>query len=190
MTTITGRARPLSSSTAGFGMIVFLASDVMLFAAFFAAYYLLRSVNAEWPSPLAQLDTIRAGAATVVLLVSSATVVAADRSLQAGRSGAYRRWITITAALGWVFLINQLIEYRSLTFQASSDAYGSIYWMLTGLHTAHVAVGVGALGLLVVRSFRMRTPEALETWHAAISAFWHLVDVVWVGVFLTIWVIR
>jgi len=89
-----------------------------------------------------------------------------------------------------IFLANQQLEYRSLPFQASSDAYGSIYWMLTGLHTMHVVAGIGAIGLLAVRSVRARDHRDLHAWNGTISAFWHVVDVVWVAVFLTIWVIR
>jgi cytochrome c oxidase subunit 3 len=171
-------------------MIVFLASDLMLFAAFFATYYLLRSVNDVWPTPTANLDVVRAGAATAALLASSATCIAADRSLEAGRLERYRRWLLATIALGAAFLTNQLLEYRSLDFRPSTDAYGSIYWLLTGLHSVHVLSGVVALGLLVIRSTRARSPERLGSWNTAISAFWHLVDVVWVGVFTTIWIVR
>lgn len=188
--TAPARTRPLSQTTSGFGMIVFLASDLMIFAAFFSAYFLLRSVNAEWPSPLAELDTFRAGVATVALVASSFTMMAADRAHHSGTLAIYVRWVVVTIALGAGFLINQLLEYQALPFQASTDAYGSIYWMLTGLHSIHVAAGLIALSLLLVRAKRAADAEAFAPWNAAISAFWHVVDVVWVAVFLTIWVIR
>lgn len=86
--------------------------------------------------------------------------------------------------------MNQLLEYRGLRLLPSTDAYGSIYWMLTGLHALHVAVGLAALGLLVVRSRRARRLQDIHPWSGAISAFWHVVDVVWLCVFLTIWVLR
>lgn len=184
------RKQPLSQTTSGFGMIVFLASDLMLFAAFFSAYFLLRSVNADWPSPLAELDTPRAALATAALIVSSVTMIAADRSLMREQIESYRRWLWATIVLGAGFFVNQLIEYRALPFKPSSDAYGSIYWTLTGLHAAHVFVGVCALSLLLVRSRRSAQPGDLHSWSWAISAFWHVVDVVWIAVFLTIWIIR
>lgn len=171
-------------------MIVFLASDLMLFAAFFSAYFLLRSVNAVWPSPLAELDTARAAVATAALVASSATMIGADRALREERVSSYRRWLFATIALGTAFFFNQLLEYRSLPFEPSSDAYGSIYWTLTGLHAGHVFAGVCALLLLLIRSSRAREPADLHSWNGAISAFWHVVDVVWIAVFLTIWVIR
>ncbi len=192
MTTVDDAATTTSwsQSTAGFGMIVFLASDVMLFAAFFAAYFLLRSVNDVWPTSAANLDTIRAGAATVVLVASSFTFLAADRSLSAGAIDRYRRRLLLTLALGVGFLGNQFLDYRSLEFEPATDAYGSVYWMLTGLHAIHVSAGLLAIGLLVIRSNRVSEPHRLGSWNGAISSFWHLVDVVWVAVFLTIWVVR
>ncbi len=181
---------PWSLTTSGFGMIVFLASDIMLFAAFFASYYLLRSVNDVWPTPTAELDVSRAGAATAVLVASSFTFIVADRSLTAGRLRHYRLWLLVTMGLGGGFLLNQVLEYRVLAFSPSTDAYGSIYWLLTGLHSMHVLSGVIAIGLLAVRSTQVAEPEALHSWSSAISAFWHLVDIVWIGVFATIWLVR
>jgi cytochrome c oxidase subunit 3 len=101
-----------------------------------------------------------------------------------------RHWLLVTIALGAAFLANQLVEYTTLPFRPSSHTYGSIYWLLTGLHSAHVATGLAALLALVVRTVRAARPADLTTWTVAISAFWHLVDAVWIAVFLTIWVIR
>ncbi len=197
MTKVTASARPPSPdptpwslTTSGFGMIVFLASDIMLFAAFFASYYLLRSVNDVWPTPAANLDVVRAGAATATLVASSFAFLAADRSLKAGRLDHYRRWLWVTIALGVGFLVNQFLEYKGLEFKPSTDAYGSIYWLLTGLHSLHVLSGVIAIGLLVVRSTQVWAPSQIHSWNSAISAFWHLVDIVWIGVFATIWLVR
>lgn len=181
---------PLSVTTAGFGMIVFLASDLMLFAAFFAAYFLLRSINQDWPSSAISLDVVRASLATAALIASSGTMIAADRALGRGNLVSYRRWLVPTIGLGILFLGNQLLEYRSLDILPSTDAYGSIYWMLTGLHALHVTAGVIALALLFTRARRATSAHRLESWNGPISAFWHLVDVVWIAVFITIWLIQ
>ena len=183
---------PASSRSIGeFGVIVFLASDVMLFAAFFAAYYLLRANNPPWPPPGVELDEPRALAATLVLVASSFTMEASHRARERpGGSLATRRWLLVTIALGAVFLANQIQEYATLHFGADDHPFGSVYWLLTGLHGLHVTVGLCAMGLLFVRTVRNRNPAALAPWAGGVSLFWHLVDLVWVFVFLTIWVIQ
>lgn len=181
---------PPSRTTGQFGVVVFLASDIMLFAPFFAAYFLLRSTTAVWPAAGVELDVTRAALATVALVASSFTLIAADRAHGRGDGAAMRRWLIVTMVLGTAFLVNQFAEYATLSFRADDHAYGSIYWGLTGLHTAHVTAGVCALGLLYVRAARTKSLDEISSWASGVSLFWHLVDVVWVGVFVTIWVIR
>ncbi|MFV0523413.1 MAG: heme-copper oxidase subunit III [Acidimicrobiales bacterium] len=171
------------------GVMLYLSSDVMLFAAFFAAWYLLRSVNSPWPPDGVHLDTTRALVAPVVLVSSSATMVLAERALKQQALRNYRIWTLATFALGLAFLLNQLDEYRTLPFQVDSHVYGSTYWGLTGLHTLHVAAGLCALLVLFFRATRVAAADALDDWTWGISAYWHLVDVIWVAVFVTIWVI-
>jgi cytochrome c oxidase subunit III len=188
-----GAYRPhelMSGSVSRFGMVVFLASDVMLFAAFFSAYYVLRGANDPWPPEGVDLHVVRASIATAVLVSSSFTLVAADRALADGRSRAARRWVLVTVALGAAFALNQLLEYRDLTFGIDDHPYGSAYWMLTGVHGAHVLAGLGALLLLFVRLVRARDLVRVEPYAGGVSLYWHMVDAIWVAVFLTIWVVR
>jgi cytochrome c oxidase subunit 3 len=181
-----------SRSTGQFGVIVFLASDVMLFAPFFAAYFLLRADNQPWPPPGVELDVPRALVATLVLLSSSFTMVASDRAgVRPGGAAPMRRWLLVTIGLGLVFLVNQILEYRSLDFGADSNPYGSAYVLLTGLHALHVTAGLGAMSMLFVRSVRSRGGhEAIESWAGGVSLFWHLVDLIWLFVFSTIWLLQ
>jgi len=188
-----GEYRPqewLAGSTSRYGTVVFLASDVMLFAAFFSAYYVLRGANDPWPPPGVDLHVVRALVATIVLVSSSFTLIAADRALAARRARSARRWVLVTVALGAAFAANQLLEYRDLSFQIDDHPYGSAYWMLTGVHGAHVLAGLGALLLLFVRLVRARDLERVEPYAGGVSLYWHMVDAVWVAVFLTIWVVR
>ena len=182
---------PAARSTAAFGVIVFLASDVMLFAAFFAAYFLLRANNEPWPPPDVELDRPRAALATLTLIASSFTMEASDRASE--RPGGIvwmRRWLLATIALGALFLTNQIAEYATLGFGADDHTFGSVYWVLTGVHGAHVTAGLAALTMLFVRSVRSRSHDAYAPWQAGISLFWHLVDLIWVFVFTTIWVLQ
>ena len=171
-------------------MIVFLASDVMLFSAFFAAYYLLRGIGTDWPPEGVELDVPRAVLATAVLVASSGTMIVVDRAIREHRRRAARRWLLATIALGVVFVANQMSEYAALDFAIDDHPYGSVYWTLTGVHALHVTAGVCALGALFVRL--VRAPELIvtEPLAAATSAYWHMVDVVWIAVFLTIWIVR
>jgi cytochrome c oxidase subunit 3 len=185
-----GRARSAGSSTAQFGVIVFLASDVMLFAPFFAAYFLLRSTTDPWPPEGVELAVGRTAVATAALVASSFTMVASDRAVRSGDRQAMRPWLLATIALGAVFLANQISEYAALGFRADDHPYGSVYWLLTGLHGAHVTAGLCALTILFVRSVRASSPESLVTWTEGVSLFWHLVDVIWLFVFATIWLLQ
>ena len=177
-------------STGQLGVIVFLASDVMLFAPFFAAYFLLRSTNQPWPPEGVELDVARAVVATIVLVASSFTLVAADHAHERSDRSGMQRWLLVTMVLGGLFLANQFAEYAVLSFSATDHPYGSAYWGLTGLHSVHVGGGLAALALLYVRAARSASLDEISPWADGISLFWHLVDAVWLGVFTTIWIIR
>ena len=94
------------------------------------------------------------------------------------------------SAVGAAFAVNQVLEYRDLTFGIDDHPYGSAYWLLTGVHGAHVLAGLGALMLLFVRLVRARDLARAEPYAGGVSLYWHMVDAVWVAVFLTIWVVR
>ena len=177
-------------TTGAFGVIVFLASDVMLFSPFFAAYFLFRSTNDPWPVAGVHLDVTRAAVFTAVLVASSFTMHTADRAQERGDRRSMKVWLAATVLLGLAFLTNQLLEYATLDFRADDHAYGSVYWGLTGLHTLHVTAGICALGLLFVRAVRARRLDEVGSWRAGISLYWHLVDVIWVAVFLSVFVIQ
>lgn len=190
-TTEAGVTRELPTrSTGQFGVIVFLASDLMLFATFFAAYFLLRSTSDQWPPIGTDLETPRALVFTLVLVSSSFTMIAADRAHARGDRRSMKGWLIGTILLGGAFLTNQIADYATLEFRADDGTYGSIYWGLTGLHTMHVTAGLCVLSLLFMRAMRARTLEDMSSWAGGVSLFWHLVDVVWVAVFITIWVIK
>jgi len=177
-------------TTAELGMILFLASDIMLFSPFFAAYFLLRSTTDVWPADRVELDTLRAAVATLILVSSSFALMTADRALEHGDRAKTQRWILATIALGALFLGNQIAEYVTLDFRPADHTYGSIYWGVTMLHGAHVTAGLVALAALYVRATRAQPFDAIAAWAKGVSWFWHLVDIIWVAVFLTIWVIR
>jgi cytochrome c oxidase subunit 3 len=172
------------------GVVVWLASELMFFSGLFAAWFTLRGAADRWPPAGVHLETPRALAFTLVLIASSGTmhlaVSAADRL---DRRGAVR-WLAVTALLGAVFLGNQALEYANLDFRIGSHAYGSIFYLLTGFHGLHVLGGLlfmGAVaGVIGGSTSRAPAPPIVQV----CAYYWHFVDVVWVAVFLTIYVLR
>jgi cytochrome c oxidase subunit III len=172
------------------GTVVWLASELMFFGGLFAAYFTLRAETAVWPPSDVTLETGFSAVFTVVLIVSSGTIHMAGKALERGDRAGVQRWIVITFLLGGLFLANQIREFLVNDFSISSHAYGSIYYLMTGFHGLHVAAGLILLliGLTMVvnaGTLERRTP-AVES----VTYYWHFVDVVWVGLFTTIFLIR
>jgi cytochrome c oxidase subunit III len=169
---------------------VWLASELMFFAGLFAAYYTLRAESAEWPPEGVELDVPRAVASTVLLLTSSGTMHLSVMRAEHGDRRLALRWLWVTFLLGTAFLVNLGLEWTGNDFSISSNAYGSIYYLLTGAHGAHLA---GGLVLMVVAAaavhgsqHRLRIGPVFT-----ISAYyWHFVDVVWLAVFGTVFLVQ
>jgi cytochrome c oxidase subunit 3 len=171
------------------GVVVWLASELMFFAGLFAAWFTLRGNAAEWPPDGVELGVVRAAVFTVLLVSSSLTMHRAERAAHREDRPAALRWLSITAALGAIFLANQLLEYGELDFRISSHAYGSIFFLLTGFHGLHVLGGLvlmGAVGAgMAGPSSRLPAGPALR----ACAYYWHFVDGVWVAVFAVVYLL-
>jgi cytochrome c oxidase subunit 3 len=178
----------VAEPTLPLGTIVWLASELMFFAALFAAYYSLSARSTPWPPAGVELDTARTAAFTLILIVSSYTMHRAVHPSSSGATGGAQVWLLVTLVLGVIFLANQVVEYAGLDFEISSHAYGSIYWLLTGFHALHVFGGL--LLLAVIGFYPASTGERQRVRLRCSSYFWHFVDAVWVLVFLTIFVVR
>jgi len=172
------------------GTVVWLASELMFFGGLFAAYFTLRAEARVWPPSGVELETLMSATFTLFLIVSSGTMVLAVRSLERGNRAAMQRWLVLTVALGALFLTNQIREFFSLDFQVSSNSYGSIYYLMTGFHGLHVAAG---LALMLVALAVATGPGPLARRGPVVESigyYWHFVDVVWIGLFTTLFVIR
>ncbi len=178
-------------------MIFFIGSEVMLFASFFAAYFFARYniADNDWP-PLNQagepfkLPVLLTGVNTAVLVASSFTLHWAEHRLKLGDRKGLQVGMIVTMLLGAAFLIVQLNEYWHLGFTPSDTAFGSTFYALTGLHGAHVAVGLLILLVMYIRITRANDFSAkFATPLAAGSLYWHFVDVVWVILFLLVYVL-
>jgi cytochrome c oxidase subunit III len=172
------------------GMLLFIISEIMVFGAFFTAYFFIRVVNqADWPAAGTELPKLVAGVNTAILLSSSVTVHWALESAKKGNRFGLQAGITTTFLLGLTFLFIQINEYVHIGFAPQDHAQGSIFYGLTGLHGAHVFIGLTLLAFTTIRAFRGHfTPEE----HRGVEIpgiYWHFVDVMWVIVYATIYII-
>lgn len=184
------RREPLIPS-AVLGMVVFLVTEVMLFAGLLSAYWVLRAGYAQWP-PVGQprLPIALTGANTVILLSSLVPLAAAFRRTRAGERGtAALLW---AAALGATFLAVQGVEWsRLLAFglSAKSGPYGSIFYTLIGVHAVHAAAGLGALLFGALRASRNRYRAEEHSGLTAIRLYWSFVVGVWPLLYLLVYLI-
>jgi cytochrome c oxidase subunit III len=173
-----------------FGTIVFLASELVFFGGLFAAYFTLRSQTSPWPPSGVELDVARPTVATALLVLSSFTFAAGLRGARAGRLGSFRRWIVVTIVLALGFLGFQLLDWVQAGFSVSSHAYGTMVYAMTGFHGLHVIAGVllmlVVLGRMAQGAYRDGNVDGPES----VGYYWHFVDVVWIGLYATIFLLR
>jgi cytochrome c oxidase subunit 3 len=172
------------------GMLLFIVSEVMIFGAFFTAYFFIRVVQGNpWPAPGTHLPVAVAGVNTAVLLSSSLTMHLTLQSAKTGNRFGLKAGILSTLLLGMTFLFVQINEYAHVGFAPHDSAQGTIFYGLTGLHGAHVTIGLLLLTMVTIRAFRGHfTPEE----HRGVEVpgiYWHFVDAMWVIVFTTVYVI-
>ncbi len=189
------------------GTIVWLASELMFFAALFAIYFTTRAVQgpAIWLESTEMLELPFATINTTVLVLSSVTcqfgVFAAER-FQNRRTGKFyqfskwgmREWFSLTFLMGSFFIAGQIYEYATLTqdgLTLSSSAYGSVFYFATGFHGLHVTGGLIAFLIVLVRVAKARRfTHQQATTAIVVSYYWHFVDVVWIALFSAIYLIK
>jgi cytochrome c oxidase subunit 3 len=172
------------------GMLLFIASEVMVFGSFFTAYFFIRIVNEySWPPEGHELPVFVAGVNTAILVTSSFTMHWALQSIKRGSRAGLQAGMVLTFALGLVFLLTQAREYSRVGFAPHDNAFGTIFYGLTGLHGAHVFVGLTLLLMVTIRAFRGHfTPQH----HHGVEIpgiYWHFVDVMWIVVYTTIYIL-
>ena len=177
------------------GVIVWLASELMFFAGLFGIYFTVRSqTDGEWPPAPTELDVTYALIFTIILVASSFTCQFGVFAAERGDVFALRRWYLLTLVMGTVFVLGQANEYRNLvenhgTTMASS-AYGTVFYLTTGYHGLHVIGGLIAFVLLIGKTKISKFTPSQATGAIVVSYYWHFVDVVWIGLFATIYIIR
>ena len=196
------------------GTIVWLSSELMFFAALFAAYFTIRSVTTAsaapgtetlWDVSTAQLNVTFASVNTFILVASSFTcqagVFAAEHG-KVGRTGplanprnwGMREWFILTYLMGATFIAGQVTEYANLVHEGmtiSSSPYGSVFFLTTGFHGLHVTGGLIAFVFVLARTYMARKFTHEQAVSAiVVSYYWHFVDVVWIALFATIYLLK
>jgi cytochrome c oxidase subunit 3 len=168
------------------GVMIWLGSELMFFSGLFAAFFTLRAnaAGGVWPPPGTHLDTVRGIIFTLVLISSSFTMQYAVHLVEWRNRVSARRWIVATFILGGAFLGNQVVEWFTITTRWNTNSFGSLFFIMTGLHGLHVFLGLVAMVFLLGR---MRgdvggDPGELSAVQG-VSYYWHFVDIVWVGLF-------
>jgi cytochrome c oxidase subunit 3 len=172
------------------GMLLFIISEVMIFGAFFTAYFFIRVVTGDpWPAQGMELPVAIAGVNTAILLSSSLTMHWAQTSIKHGNRFGLKAGILSTFLLGATFLFIQVNEYVHVGFAPHDTAQGSIFYGLTGLHGAHVFVGLTLLAMVTVRAFRGHFSPEQHRGVEVPGIYWHFVDVMWIIVYSTIYIL-
>ena len=177
------------------GTIVWLASELMFFAGLFGIYFTVRAQqHGEWPPPPTELNVPYALVFTIILVASSFTCQFGVFAAERGDVFALRRWYLLSFLLGLIFVLGQANEYYTLVTEhgttLASSSYGTVFYLTTGFHGLHVIGGLIAFLLLVGRTKISKFTPAQATSAIVVSYYWHFVDVVWIGLFATIYIIR
>jgi cytochrome c oxidase subunit III len=172
------------------GMLLFIISEIMVFGAFFTAYFFIRVVGgADWPAEGTELPKLIALVNTCILVSSSLTMHWALEGAKHDNRFALQAGIATTFLLGATFLFIQINEYVHIGFSPQDHAQGTIFYGLTGLHGAHVFIGLTLLLFTTIRAFRGHfTPKE----HRGVEVpgiYWHFVDVMWVIVYLSVYIL-
>jgi cytochrome c oxidase subunit 3 len=191
------------------GMLLFICSEVMFFSGLFAAYFSVRASSVAWPPIVAGGSDAASQAAakalnehfnlhgepwyafglTVILIISSVTCQLGVWAIRRNDRTGFVRAMGVTLVLGIVFLLGQIYDYSTIGFGVSDTPFGTTFYTLTGFHGAHVFGGAIMLSVLLYRGlagqFTSRHHDAVE----ATSLYWHFVDVVWIALFSTLYLL-
>lgn len=173
------------------GTVVWLASELMFFSGLFAAYFTLRATaDGDWPPSDVQLEVLTSGLFTLALILSSGTMQLAVRAIARDRLAAFRGWLVATLVLAAAFIANQAHEWSTLEFHIDTHSYGSAFYVMTGFHGIHVIAGMLAMVLLLGRAGSRRFGAGELPAVEMVSYYWHFVDVVWIGLWATLFLLK
>jgi cytochrome c oxidase subunit 3 len=173
------------------GVKLGILSEVMLFGALFAAYFVIRGESRGWPPVpgLERPELLLPGLNTLLLVSSSGTMQWAVRAARSGDQSRIVRWLGLTLLLGGIFIVVQGYEFATNGFGLDAGVFGSTFYILTGFHGAHVLAGLGLIAIVANRARRGLVSAERHTAVEAASYYWHFVDAVWLFLFSTLYLL-
>jgi cytochrome c oxidase subunit 3 len=172
------------------GMLLFIISEVMVFGDFFTAYFFIRVAQGDpWPAHGTTLPVAVAGVNTAILMSSSFTLHWAEAAIKKGNRFGLKAGILTTFLLGCAFLFIQINEYANIGFAPQDHAQATIFYSLTGLHGAHVFIGLVLLLIVTIRAFRGHYSSDQHRGVEIPGIYWHFVDIMWIVVYTTVYII-
>ena len=172
------------------GMLLFIISEVMIFGAFFTAYFFIRIVNHNpWPAHGTTVPEAVAGINTAILVSTSLTIHWALTSIKNGNRFGLKAGMVSTFLLGLTFLTVQVNEYIHIGFAPKDSAQATVFYALTGLHGAHVFIGLCLLLMVTIRAFRGHYSPENHRGMEVPGIYWHFVDIMWIVVYTTVYIL-
>lgn len=174
------------------GFWIYLMTDALIFATLFATYGVLATAYAGGPTQRDLFDLPLVALNTGFLLVSSITYGMAMIAMQAGRKAGVQLWLAVTAMLGMAFIAVELFEFAHLIGEGAGpgrSAFLSGFFTLVGTHGLHVTAGVLWIGVMLAQVARRGLVDDNRRRLMCLGMFWHLLDVVWIGVFTFVYLL-
>lgn len=172
------------------GLITFLLSESLMFGGFFATYLFFRGRADVWPPEATEVELLLPTINTIILVSSSFVIHFGDKAIKNNDVKGMRRWYSITAIMGAVFLIGQVVEYLTLGYGMTTNVFSNCFYLMTGFHGLHVFVG---LLLILGVLWRSRRPGHYSaTKHVGIEMaeiYWHFVDIIWIVLFSLLYIL-
>jgi cytochrome c oxidase subunit 3/cytochrome o ubiquinol oxidase subunit 3 len=171
----------------------FIGSECMFFGSLIATYMIYKGKDKIGPHPHEILNIPLTSVSAFVLLMSSLTMVLALSGIQQRNMGKARLWLAATATLGMSFVGFQIYEFNHFMHEGlllSTNLFGSTFYVLTGFHGTHVAVGVIWLWTLFILTFTGRIGPKNDLDVEICGLYWHFVDVVWIAIFTLIYLLQ
>ncbi|MHB1719593.1 MAG: cytochrome c oxidase subunit 3 [Acidimicrobiales bacterium] len=175
------------------GIMIWLGSELMFFSGLFAAYFTIRAHALVWPPSGTKLDLLQAGIFSIVLLASSPTFQMGVWAEERGDRRKARIWIVVSFLMGLAFMANTLYEWHGFLGQGqspSTNAYWSLFYILTGVHGLHVTLGLVAMLFLLGRMKGPAGDPGEVNVLQGVGYYWHFVDFMWIGIFSCLFLLK
>lgn len=175
------------------GMVLFIASEIMLFGGLFAGYFFVRHQAAAWPPEgVEELDAVKGGILTAILIISGVVGHMGIVGAKSGNRTLFLMGVAGAVVLGSIFIAGQALEWFNLMdngMNAGSGTYGATFYLMSGFHGAHVIAGLCMLAVVLVRAYWQDFTPSRHLFADAAMLYWHFVDVVWVFLYVILYVL-